>query len=93
MHVCACVPDACGGQKKAWDPLELELQMVVRHLVGARTQTQGLCRSDKCSHLLRSRQPLCCTSQMLELEVCATRSGFLVFVSIIRFKKRYISIN
>lgn len=30
-----CVPGACGGQKRAWDILELELWMVVSQHVGA----------------------------------------------------------
>ena len=29
VSVSICIPSACGGQKKALDPLELELQMVV----------------------------------------------------------------
>lgn len=29
-----CMPDAHGGQKKASDPLELKLQMVLNHLAG-----------------------------------------------------------
>lgn len=32
-HVCAC---AHGGQKRVWDPLELELQMIMSHHVGDR---------------------------------------------------------
>jgi hypothetical protein len=33
-----CVPDACGGQKRMPNPLELELQVVVSHHVGAGNQ-------------------------------------------------------
>lgn len=29
-----CLPDSCGGQKKASDPPKLELRMVVNHQVG-----------------------------------------------------------
>ena len=32
-----CVANAYGGQKRALDPLELELQTVVGHHVGAET--------------------------------------------------------
>ena len=42
-----CIPNACGGQRRASDPLELELQKVVSHLC-AGNGTQGLCKS---SHL------------------------------------------
>ena len=38
LQVCLrtmCVPGACGGQKRVSDPLELELQKVVSHRVGA----------------------------------------------------------
>lgn len=31
----ACMPGACGGQERAMDPLELELQVVVSHCVRA----------------------------------------------------------
>jgi hypothetical protein len=36
MYVCVlCVSDARGGEKKVSHPLELQLQRVVRHRVGA----------------------------------------------------------
>lgn len=35
------------GQKKPLDFLELELQMVVSHQVGAENQTEVLCSSNK----------------------------------------------
>jgi hypothetical protein len=35
-----CTPGAHRSQKKALDPLKLELQAVVSHLVGAGKQTQ-----------------------------------------------------
>ena len=38
VYVCvpyACMPGACGGQKRASDPLRLEGRMVVRPHVGA----------------------------------------------------------
>lgn len=41
---------ACGDQKGAWDPWELELWMVVKHHLGASNQV--LYKSNKCSHLL-----------------------------------------
>jgi hypothetical protein len=43
---------ACRGQNKVSDILELELQMVVSHHVGAEAQTQVLYKSNKCSKLL-----------------------------------------
>ena len=33
--MCVHVPDLRGGQKRTFDPLELELQTVVSHHVGA----------------------------------------------------------
>jgi hypothetical protein len=33
---------AHGGQKRAWDPLGLELQIVVNSHVGARIETQAI---------------------------------------------------
>jgi hypothetical protein len=41
LHVCMSVHhmDACRGQKGAFDPLELELQTVTNHHVGAGNQT------------------------------------------------------
>ena len=51
--MCVCVPHVCpvsrGGQKRALDPQELELQMVVSHHVGVGEQTWVLCKSNKCS--------------------------------------------
>jgi hypothetical protein len=35
LHGSTCVPDALGGQKRASNPLELELRMAVSHHVGA----------------------------------------------------------
>lgn len=37
LRVCVCVCGACWGQKRVLDPLELELWMVVRQYVGARS--------------------------------------------------------
>lgn len=37
------------GQKRASDPLELELWMVVSHHTGARNRAQVLCESSKCA--------------------------------------------
>lgn len=44
-----CVWSAFGGQKRASDPLELKLQMVVRHYVGAGNWTLVHCKSSNCS--------------------------------------------
>lgn len=35
MYVAICVLGACGSQKRAFDPLELEFQIAVSHHVGA----------------------------------------------------------
>ena len=48
MHS-VCVPVACRGQKRALDPSELELQVVVSCHVGAGNGTQVLCKSNGCS--------------------------------------------
>ena len=49
MYVCVpCVPGAGGGQKRASYLLELELQMVVNHHVGAGKQTQACWESGQC---------------------------------------------
>ena len=42
-----CVPGALGGWKKASDPLELELQVIVSCYGGEWNQTQALCKSVK----------------------------------------------
>lgn len=43
MYVCMmCVLGTLGGQKRALDSLELKLQMVVIHHMGARNQAQIL---------------------------------------------------
>ena len=39
IYMCVYLPVAHGVQKRALDPLELELQMVVSHHVGAENQT------------------------------------------------------
>ena len=39
-----------------WDSLELELQMVVSHDMGAGNGTWVLCKTKKCSQLLDSLQ-------------------------------------
>lgn len=51
LHVCmlkACGLVAYGGQRRAADLLELDIQMVVICHVGAENQTQILCMSNKC---------------------------------------------
>lgn len=49
------VPGACSGQKKASDPLELELGVAVSHTVGAGSWVQVLGKSnwdpEQLSHL------------------------------------------
>lgn len=42
MYVCACtvpVPGFCGGQKRTWSPLELELQITVSCYVSLGTES------------------------------------------------------
>lgn len=53
----ACMPDDFRGQKRTPDPLKLEVQKVMRHHVGAGTQTRVLSRSSKCSYPLRVISP------------------------------------
>lgn len=50
-YMCVCVSHS-GDQKSISDTLELELQRVVRCLVGARNQTQALCKISHCSYPL-----------------------------------------
>lgn len=47
------IPNASGGQKKDSDLVELELQMVVKHHVGAENRAQILYKGSKYSYLLR----------------------------------------
>lgn len=47
-----CAPHACSelrGQKRALEPLDLKLQMVMSHRVDARTQTWVFWESSQCS--------------------------------------------
>lgn len=49
MHICMCSTDVLGvhgDHKKALDLLELELRMVVNHLVDAGGQICVLCKSN-----------------------------------------------
>lgn len=45
MHPTMCI---LGSQKRALDFLELELLMVVNHLIGARNLTRVLCKISEC---------------------------------------------
>ena len=49
VSVTTCVPGACGGQKRASDPLELELEMVMRQDVGAGNWTRVIWTNTVCS--------------------------------------------
>jgi hypothetical protein len=49
MYATMHMPDAHRVQKRALDPLELKLQMVVSHNVGAGNQTPVLCKIHSCS--------------------------------------------
>lgn len=60
-HICMGtigIPGGSGGQKKAPDPLKLELWMIVSHHVDAGNQTWVLCMSNKYSTTEPSSQPL-----------------------------------
>lgn len=46
MYVCAC-----RGQKREWDPLELELWIILNLQMSAGNQTQVPCRSSKSNAL------------------------------------------
>lgn len=47
VNMCSmCMPGACIGQKRAFHPLELELQIIVHHHEGAGKQIQVLCKSN-----------------------------------------------
>jgi hypothetical protein len=47
--VCVCVCGAHTSQKRASDPLEPELEMVVSYCVGSRNHTWVLWKSSQCS--------------------------------------------
>ena len=49
VYVYTCVLGAHEGQKRASDPIELALQMVVSVHVGAWNRTQVLCKISQCS--------------------------------------------
>lgn len=52
MCICmytTCMPGVLEGQQRTSDPLGLELQMVVNCHVGTSSQTQVLCKNNKCS--------------------------------------------
>lgn len=50
MYTVRRLVPVAGGQKRTLDSLKLELQVIVRHLIGA---TRVLCKSGQCSELLR----------------------------------------
>lgn len=54
MHVCRLCGAQCPQRSKDWDPLELELWVVLNFSVSAGKQTRHLHESIKCS------SPLCC---------------------------------
>lgn len=51
MHACMCSVcvqwKACRGEKRASDPLELEIKMTVSHHVSAKNRTAVLCKENK----------------------------------------------
>lgn len=48
-HTSMCMPSSLEGQKKALGFLELELQIVMGHHVGAKNHTWVFCKSRQCS--------------------------------------------
>lgn len=52
MSVHLCMVGTQGGQKRAPDPLEWELQTVVSHHVDSGNQTHDLWKTIQCSQLL-----------------------------------------
>lgn len=66
-HVCT----AQGGQKRASDPLELELQVVVICHVGAENKTQVLCKeSCKLMSCLSRPQVILCRKVIMKTCIC-----------------------
>lgn len=60
VHICLCTAYSYGGQKRATNHLELELEMIVSHGVASENQTSVLWRSSQCSLPLElSLYPLC----------------------------------
>lgn len=57
---CACV-NACRGQRRALDPLDLKSQVVVSGCVGAGKKNSGLLEEQQCL-LARSHSPAPCSS-------------------------------
>ena len=51
------MPVVCGGQKRALDPLELELKMAMSYHVGAGNQTWVLCKGSALTCLALSPAP------------------------------------
>lgn len=49
MPVCMCVQCDCGGQKTAFDPLDMKLKTVVSFHVCAENRTPVLWNSSQCS--------------------------------------------
>lgn len=49
ISICTvCLPSALGGQRKASDNLELELQVIMNCHLDVRNQTQVPCKSNDC---------------------------------------------
>jgi hypothetical protein len=62
---------APGGQKRASDSLELELEAIVSHHIADKNQTQVLCKSRQCS-----KPPSLLSSLMLfseKMDIAQTR--------------------
>lgn len=58
-YVCAtCVPSVCSRQERAFNLFELELQMVVNHPMGPRSQMRFFTRAFHCQAIFPTPEPL-----------------------------------
>lgn len=49
IHMCTiCIPGAWSGHKRVLDHLELDLQIIISHYMGAQNETQVSGKSSKC---------------------------------------------
>lgn len=74
-----CVP-YCGSQKRALDHLELELGMVVIHVMLGLKPTLILCKSNRCFLLLSHLCSLCFLDYYLSYFCCTDILSFLLFL-------------
>lgn len=80
LYICiftTCMPDTCRGQKRAYDPLEQELQVAMACHVGDGNQAQDLRKNSKC--FLTSLSSL--QSLFFPFEDCTLISYMLILYS------------